>query len=103
LKITNGCDTSTTAAEITVRNLKLPPGGGRAAGGGSARRKRQGTPLQPSQSKRAKWLAVVVLPGAEQRFAVQCGRAVTYVDGSTTLADVLHFVASQGGRAGDET
>jgi len=103
LKIHNGCDTSARHDEITVRNWKLPPGGGRAAASGTTRSKRKRVEAKPSQSKRAKWLAVVVLGGAEQRFAVQCGKRVTYVDGSCTLADVLQFLLPAGGRGGDET
>jgi hypothetical protein len=103
LSIADGCDTSTNRPELTVRNSKLPPGGGRAAGGGSKIGRRRRVTVQPSQAKRATWLAVVRLGGADNRYAVQSGKTVTYVDGATALCDLLAFVSPRGGRGGDET
>jgi hypothetical protein len=103
MTVPDGCDTSTTSPEFTVRNSKLPPGGGRAAAGGSTRRRRTTPAPQPSQSKQTVWVAVLKLGGADSRYALQVGKRVTYVDGATTLDDVLAFLKPRGGRSGDET
>lgn len=103
LTIYDGCDTSANQSEFFVRNSKLPPGGGRAAAGSTSGRRRRRSETQPAQRKSAKWVALVRLGGATDRYSAQLGKQVVYFDGALSVSDLLAALSMRGARAGDET
>jgi len=40
---------------------------------------------------------------ADDRFAIQFGKKIVYVDGGVSIADVLALLGGSGARGGDET